>query len=648
MDNDDDLKSVLLAAQTRGKSREIENWISNQKMSRKPTEDLDRPDLGGDAYKLVRALVNVMTKPSRDLKMENTIRKLLRDAHLRNWTAFVSSISSGEVEAVQRNTVVNDALARVKLNRESPGTPMTMSQVSPRPSQHPITPQSPFSPSAQSSQSHQYYYQAPPPPKPLPAQLPYWAGNVGSQTLASSGAYVAYDLSAGYQQPNASMTYAESYSTSNPSLRYALPQPQLPPSPFPGNPALSHLLYMKGYKLPTGPAAARPFCGQCALCEDDGSPLALLLKAKPADCETEGGFPAPNSHAEIKFPLAMGNFPETDIISDFLCCEKCAYFIHRMGTSPVDDRITNVIPLVPLSIEMNRHSTLKGIDIALEERFNVTNLDQTFLSILYNKLDEVTKENLPGSKLLISALRWECRNFMCQISLPSSLSTSFDPTEQENIIYSPLSSTMATILPKIDTSDPSNLLHYPVDGFVTLLKGTQDLGLMLPSDNVVKKAVFQRFLFHLAEQQSSLCEDIGVDAATEELRRILVGEVGGLIKGRFCAEVEALEGTYLLEPDILESFRRLKETFQHIERDCGVAIRLFLQLMMDLHWKHDSDDNNDDDDDNGGRSASAEEWFGRAKTLCGDSALFVAPWDLQDEDQGRKMLADYTWPSRVE
>jgi len=614
LDNDDNLKSVLLAAQTRGRSREVEDWTSKQRMSRKDSEYLDRPDVDENAGDLVKRLVTAMKAPSHDPNQETPLRKMLRDAHLKNWTAFIDSISSAEVEIVQRNTVVVDALARVKLNRESPGSPMVMSPVSPRSSGYLSTSRSPFIPSAESFQPYQHRSQAPAPPVPSIAQLPYCAGSVESQISPSTVAYAPYELSAEYPPPNVSMAYAESYSLMNPYSIHVPALLQHPRSPFPGNPALSRLLYMKGYKLLSGPAAARPFCGQCGLCEDDDSPLALLLKAKPANCDTEGGFPTPNSHAEIKFPLALGNFSETDIISDFVCCEKCAYFIRCLGTSPADDHITSVIPLVPLSNEMNRDSTLKEINTALEERFHVTILDQTFLSILYKKLDEVTMENHPGSKLLISALRWECRNFMGQISLPAGLSASFNPTE--DTIYTPLSSTMSAILPTIDTSGPSSLVHYPVDGFVTLLKGTLDLGLTLPSDDLVKKAVFQRLLFHLAEEQSNLREEIGVDAATEELRRVLVGEIGGLIEGRFCAEVEALEGTYLLESDVRDAFRRLKETFQHIERDCGIAIRLFLQLMMDLQWK----------------DGPAEELFDLAKASYGDTLLFTAPWDLQEAD----------------
>ena len=190
---------------------------------------------------------------------------------------------------------------------------------------------------------------------------------------------------------------------------------------------------------------------------------------------------------------------------------------------------------------MKRDSVLKEIDIALEQRFNVSILDQTFLSILYSKLDDVTTDNFPISDLLVSVLRWQCRNFISQISLPASLSSSFDPADE--LVYTSLSTTMSAVLPSIDTSGPNSLVQYPIDGFITLLKGFLDLNLVNLADDIVRKAVFQRFLFHLAEQQTALREDRGANAATAELCRVLRGEIGGLITDSFSAEVEALEGT---------------------------------------------------------------------------------------------------------
>ncbi|KAL9116046.1 MAG: hypothetical protein Q9227_000414 [Pyrenula ochraceoflavens] len=616
-DNDDDLKSILLTAQSRGKSREIEHWICKQRMSQKAHEYFDRPDIDNNASKILKALIIALKGQTRNTYLEKACRRDLREAHQVNWASFISSITIAEEQMVQRNTVVNHALARVMLGRDTPSSPTMMSPISSGPIAHLSKSQNPFHPASHVSQSSSY---SPPPlPKISPAQLHPWQSPNRQLAGTGWGDHQPYGPSSAYQGeygPLAGYQVSDTYQARDQwAARSIPPMPQqAQPQAFPGNLELSDLLYMRGYKLGSGPAAAQPFCGFCTLCEDESSPLTLLLKVKPAEEETEGDFPIPDSHAEIRFPLAMGNFVETDIISSFLCCEKCAYFVRELGTSPEDEKVTGAIPLVPLSNEMNRDSTLKEIDVALEKRFHVTILDQIFLSIMYKKLDDVMAENLPEHQLLIKALRWGCRNFLSQISLPNTLSTSFDPSE--DVVFTPLSSTMSAVLPSIDTSGPNNLIYYPIDGFIILLKGTVELGVMTASDDLVKRAVFQRFLFHLAEQQSMLREDFGIDEATKELGRVLSGEIGGLSPGRFCAEVETLEGTYLLETDAWNAFRRLKDVFRYVERDCGPAIRTFLQLMVDMPWK----------------DGPAEEMFDLAKVTYGDSKLFTAPWELRDND----------------
>ena len=165
-----------------------------------------------------------------------------------------------------------------------------------------------------------------------------------------------------------------------------------------------------------------------------------------------------------------------------------------------------------------------------------------------------------------------------------------------------------------------DLLRYPVEGFVTLLKGYLDDDNVYHVEDDVKKAVFQRLLFYFAEQQFDLREQIGLEAATQELGRILLGESGGLVVSSFCAEVEALEGTYLLESDAVESFRRLQPWFGLIERDCAPAIRLFLQLMIELPWK----------------DGPAEEMLSLVPLFDKRLDLLNRPWTL-DEDTYRKM-----------
>ncbi|KAL8725461.1 MAG: hypothetical protein Q9181_006412 [Wetmoreana brouardii] len=601
LDSDDNLKSVLLASQNKGKSTEIENWISKQRVSRKDTAYIDRPDLDGSALRQVKALVTAMKETIRHSDLVEALQHTLRVFHHRNWNNFICSIGFNSDSIERRNTVVDYALDRVRFNRQSPSSPSMMSPVSPFPSVRSPVPPRVYNPS--SLKSAQRYRLAmpypqrfrparnpPPPPRLRHVELPVRAGQNQVQTSMSPVQSSPYE-------PPAQHT---------PRSRNSQTSPYFPQSPFPNNPELSQLLYMKGYKVGSGPAAAQPFCGYCPLCGDGNSVLALLLKARPPNGETEGDFPAPGSHSDIRFPLAMGNFSETDIISSFLGCEKCAHFLRIIGTSPLDDSIKGAIPLVPLSNEMNHDSVLKEIDTALENRFNRSILDQTFLSILYSKLDEVTAND--GSRLLADALRWQCRNFFHQISLPASLSSSFDPTEQP--VYRPLSTTMSAILPSLDEFGHNSLIQYPVDGFVTLLKGSLDLGLVSASDDVVKKAVFQRLLFHLVEQQAMLGEQEGNDTAAEELRRILLDHpAAGL-------DFDRLEGTYLLDEDTYQSFQRLKNVFECVRQDCRVAVWSFLRLMGSTPWEE----------------RGPEEFFTAVRAGPGVQRLFSEPWKLRESD----------------
>lgn len=615
LDNDDNLKSVLLVAQSRRRSDDIERWLSGQKEARKVTKDSDRPDVDGKALELIGRLTTAMRAETPDPTLEKSIRKQLRDAHLRNWTSFLRSMKSTAEVSAQRFTVVNDALSRVQLSRDSPSSPAMLSPVSPGGSRRrPVVPLDPWATPAQSYRVEQRNSYASPPPAPVPLNPPR-NGRLESVGLLNPESHPASFLTYG-SQPQISTSDADSLHLDT----SAMPSPHGPyrPVPFPSNSELSRLLYMKSYKLGMGTLATQAFCGKCGLCEDESSPLALLLKAQPSDCETEGGFPEPGSHQRIIYPLAMGSFPETDIVSSFLCCEKCAHFVRILGHSPVDDEIKGLVPLVPIQTDNNRELKLREIDSALDGRFDLSILDQVFLSMLYQKLDDITTENPLETRLLSKALAWEATNFATQILLKDDLaSLEVNGSGGANSL---LAQTLSQ-LRIMDTGGPCSLVEYPVDGFVTLLKGTFARNPTLASEDVVKRAMFQRFVFHLAEQQSMMREAVGVVNATEALRQVLAGQTGGLDQSRFCAEVEALEDTYLFEPDAMESFRRLRTVFSHIERDCGPAIRLFLQLMADLPWK----------------DGPAVEMLNLAKAACKGTRLFSNPWELQ-ELESREIL----------
>ncbi|KAL8997689.1 MAG: hypothetical protein Q9169_003096 [Polycauliona sp. 2 TL-2023] len=532
LDNDDNLKSVLLAAQNRGKSREIENWITKQRLSRTTPAFFDRPDLNGDTLLQVERLVTSMKDPFHH--PDKQLQQSLRKSHQANWDYFLNSTDSSTLNpdiVERRNTIVNDALARVRLNREFPTSASMMSPISPL--------------VARSSASRHAS------PSPRPSYIEMHVRDEQRETLTGISPVVPGSDQDSRQNP-----------------------PYFPQSRFPTNPDIARLLYMKGYMIGLGVVAPQLFLGQCSLCGDAQVPLAFLLKARPAECETEGDFPAPNSHAELKFPLAMGNFSETDIISSFLCCERCAHFIRSIGTSPFDESISGAIPLVLLSNKRNRESILEELEAALEHRFNKSILDQIFLSILYSKLDNVIADQ--GSGSLVNALRWQCHNVLSQISLQDGLSSCHHPTEQP--IYQPFSTRMSAILGSFDGPGLDSLIHYPVDGFVVLLKGSLDLSIVNTSSDTVKRLIFQRFLYHLVEQRAMLSRHEGDSAVAEQMHRTQPNHPAGM-------DFDRLKGTSLLDEDTYESFLKMGDAFASVRKDCGGAIWHFLQLMINTQWE---------------------------------------------------------------
>lgn len=118
--------------------------------------------------------------------------------------------------------------------------------------------------------------------------------------------------------------------------------------------------------------------GNCALCGASKSPMALLLNMPDPDLRTEC-LPPPGSLAKLAFPLAMGNFPETDIISASVCCDPCSHFITRVGEAPPNEKIVAAVILT--SLEYNWSHWILALTSALEHRFDDQDLGLLFLAI---------------------------------------------------------------------------------------------------------------------------------------------------------------------------------------------------------------------------------------------------------------------------
>ena len=163
----------------------------------------------------------------------------------------------------------------------------------------------------------------------------------------------------------------------------------------------------------------KQFKGRCMLCHTT-SVLSLLFKLPPP-VETPK-FPAEGQGAKILFPLAMGNFPELDVVSYFVCCDACAVHLLRLGTCPTSDTIVGALCLVCLP--QNIATILEAVDQAVRGRFDAADL----LAILIASLDARLAKNEARDALQIDknmfreAARWALDVLSSTLVIPAILS----------------------------------------------------------------------------------------------------------------------------------------------------------------------------------------------------------------------------------
>jgi hypothetical protein len=136
-----------------------------------------------------------------------------------------------------------------------------------------------------------------------------------------------------------------------------------------------------GFSKPT--RATDKFKGQsgCMECAKKDGILCLLLRA--VSFGSTANFPSIGSQSMVIYPLTMGNYAETDILTSDIICDTCAARCVRRGTSKKDDRVIAALPLV--SFSNNRTAWLETIDTATAKRFHISQIPMIFLSILYIK-----------------------------------------------------------------------------------------------------------------------------------------------------------------------------------------------------------------------------------------------------------------------
>lgn len=491
---DDNMKTVLLTAITRGKNAEIEAWLAEQRVTGSDYYTAPRPD-DHKACFYSKELISLMkAKHSRLDKL--TMRIRLQTAHKGNWDALQDSIARRLAETGKHNRIVEDSTDRLGLTRSMPlSTPSMLSPI------------------------------------------------CGGPDIMET-------------------------------TQYSSDQPYL---------------YTPNYhRKPVDEKEIDPH-GYCRLCGVDSSPLALLLKKLDPNLQTRD-LPPPGSRARLAFPLAMGNFSETDIISTFVCCDPCSYSITLIGEAPANEKIVGAIILT--NFVENEHLWKSAVDIALEQRFAQEDLDLLFLAILYTTLQNIECEQ--AEPTIREALSWAISQLQRAARAPMSLSQSLAaPGEEVIYLY------FVTVLENSflgESMPKAPILRYPIEGFAVLVRAAQNMKNL--EQRQIDNVVLERFLFHLTEQfialrmvgsptnPASFSKSLGSKLIAEFLPTITNLQVQNGQENQCTiatpVTVASLRGGSLLSKEAFAIFQNMIPSFHRLEESGARYIDQFVREMLQV------------------------------------------------------------------
>lgn len=600
LSNDDNLKTVLMTAATRGLQPEIEKWLDKQKQTQLDNHFVSRPDIGLKAISLTRQVIDLLNRDHKD-EEKVLLQAKLRDAHATNWSLFLSTLSTRSRNNTQLNTIIRDSRDRIS----------SMTPAHSHGSAYSPAILSPVSPAAVTSTPHRYENQL---------SLESRDDNtrkalVSFQRDHSHSASVPYvPLQNVPSQDSQLQTQASprpQLKQEQTNLRYSFNQPYSPSSSVYA-PSVASSYFPHGQTLCYTPeyhkeVRGKHLFGLCQLCAMTSNPTALLLKKPDTQLQTDG-FPVPNERAKQAYPLAMGNFPETVIISDFVCCDACSFYVKEIGCAPVHQNISGAILIT--NWPKNFDLIISALDSALERRFSQDDLLPLFLGILYTTWQDLKSRNFYSvSSGIIEALEWliDCVERSVSVSLLLQ-----GPVKSSRLGRSNTEFGMQLMMAFENESElREHILSYPMDGFIVLVSAAQR---NLINPKLIERMVCLRFLNCLTEQYYenglpklqadkqqiadllSVRTSYATSAVSREVTPALQTGIERPVSAPASHDTESQKsltrsenslisfflGGPLLTEDTISSFKSLGESFKIVERLDSDFATAFLYHLVEL------------------------------------------------------------------
>ncbi|KLP09064.1 uncharacterized protein Y057_3340 [Fusarium fujikuroi] len=363
-------------------------------------------------------------------------------------------------------------------------------------------------------------------------------------------------------------------------------------------------LFLSGFKgtRKLEKAAQSRAYATCPICREPNSIQALLLRASPKENKTPQ-LPSPNQMLKLTCPLALGNYPEVDIILPLTCCDGCAFLLLRTNkqatTTQTSHQVAAALPLVSLQDKQNRRLWRQTLAEVFRHRFHDSDVLSIFLATICTEIENVP--SLTRSK----SLKW-CRDELSRlpgIHVPQSSSpklvTSL-PSAVDNIVPPQQVAFFACLGNKFYLKA---VLSQPVEGFVVLVQLATSMNVVKPE--AIRNLVWKRLLCHFIEQDLRLRTNFGMKYAYTMLQEIIQqspssshGHHGKFVialpKQRTSISLTSLVNTYFIPPgsSAISHFLRIpcfEESYSTTEYNAALAMFLHLLASIEYHGEEATD-----------------------------------------------------------